>query len=340
MVLTLCQQSKYSKTMALVSLEGTTNEAKISWPDLRDLAYFKCLNKPQGISLASVNKLIELIDEWEIDTIHSHHVGPLLYAAVAKLKRPKIKHIHTMHDAWYLQNFRQRIITQAVFTFTDVTVVTDAQAVALELTSKTLIKADHVVHNGIDTQLFRPFSKYLARCRLGLPTNKKLIGCAARVEKGKGHTELMSSLKNLPEYIDLVFAGDGSEKENYESFAKDIGVENRIHWLGKVNTMPLFYSSVDLFCLFSQREGLPLTLLEAMSCNIPIVASDVGGISEVINNQNGILLNRSMVEKLPDALQRGLSFKNGGKIRSMALEIGCSKQMAKSYDLLYEKIRR
>ncbi len=339
MVLTLCQQSKYSNKMALVALEGRTNRALSAWPALSELYHFECLDKQPGISYQTVKKLIKLVDEWGIDTIHSHHIGPLFYGAMVKMHRPHVKHIHTMHDAWYLNNFKQRLLTKLVHSLSKVTIVTDANAVASELTQQTSIKADHVVHNGIDTQLFRPFSKYLARCRLGLPTGIKLVGCAARVEKGKGHIALIDSLKSLPHHVHLVFAGDGSQRESYTEYGKEKSLKDRIHWLGKVEAMPLFYSAIDIFCLFSEREGLPLTLLEAMACNIPVIASDVGGVKEIVSKQSGILLNVNMAHCLPDALQRGLSLQNGTKVRAHALELGCSKKMTKRYDCLYESIK-
>lgn len=339
MVLTICQQSKYAENMALVALEGTTESALTAWPALNELSNFQCLDKQPGLSYRIVNKLVKLIDEWGIDTIHSHHVGPLFYGALVKLRRPQVKHIHTMHDAWYLNNFKQRCLTKLVHNLTKVTIVTDANAVASELTQQTSIKADYVVHNGIDTQLFKPFSKYLARCRLGLPTGIKLIGCAARVEKGKGHLALIDSLGLLPDHVHLVFAGDGSQREFYTQYGVEKSLQDRIHWLGRVDDMPLFYSAIDLFCLFSEREGLPLTLLEAMACNIPVVASDVGGVKEIVNNQSGIVLNADMAHCLPDALLRGLSLQNGSKVREHALELGCSRKMTKRYDNLYESLK-
>lgn len=339
MVLTLCQQSKYADKMALVALEGCTSRALSAWPALNALSHFECLGKQPGISYQTVKKLVALVDEWEIDTIHSHHVGPLFYAAMVKLHRPHVKHIHTMHDAWYLNNFKQRLLTKLVHSFTKVTIVTDANAVASELTNQTSIKADYVVHNGIDTQLFRPFSKYLARCRLALPAGIELVGCAARVEDGKGHIALIDSLKSLPEHVHLVFAGDGSKREFYTRYGIEQSLQNRIHWLGKVDAMPLFYSAIDIFCLFSEREGLPLTLLEAMACNIPVIASDVGGVKEIVSKQSGILLNSNMAHCLPDAIQRGLSLQNGTKVRAHALELGCSKKMTKRYDYLYESLK-
>lgn len=339
MVLTLCQQSKYSNKMVLVALEGRTNRALSAWPTLSELYHFECLDKQPGISYQTVKKLIKLVDEWGIDTIHSHHIGPLFYGAMVKMHRPHVKHIHTMHDAWYLNNFKQRLLTKLVHSLSKVTIVTDANAVASELTQQTSIKADHVVHNGIDTQLFRPFSKYLARCRLGLPTGIKLVGCAARVEKGKGHIALIDSLKSLPHHVHLVFAGDGSQREFFTEYGKEKSLQERIHWLGKVEAMPLFYSAIDIFCLFSEREGLPLTLLEAMACNIPVIASDVGGVKEIVSKQSGILLNVNMAYCLPDAIQRGLSLQNGTKVRAHALELGCSKKMTKRYDCLYESIK-
>jgi glycosyltransferase involved in cell wall biosynthesis len=334
----LCQAASEQSNMHLVTLEGTKHNALDSWPELSKLKHLECLNKGSGFSLKAVEQLVRIIDKYKINVIHSHHIGPLLYASMVKIRRPHIKHIHTLHDAWYLNNRKLRFITQCVRALTPVTVVADAKAIAKEAFKAAKIQSDHVVLNGIDTDSFTPSSRFAARKRLGLSSDYILVGCAARVEAGKGHEAMLRSLIDLPSKIHMVFAGTGSQLKAYQEYAIKLGVDKRVTWLGKVDNMPTFYSAIDVFCLFSQREGLPLSILEAMACNRPVVASDVGGIKEVMNEKSGFIVPLAQEKHLPQYLLKAAQFKYGMDIRHYAVEVGTIKVMANNYSHLYSKL--
>jgi len=338
MVFELSSKSNHSQTTYVVALEGESNDALKQWPQLNLLPHVKCLNKQPGISLKIVDQLVALIDKHQIDIIHSHHIGPMLYGACAINKRKHVKHVTTIHDAWYLNGWRYRLLTRLLYKFSPITVVADAVAVADEVYKKVDFKAQEIVINGIDSVEFSPVNMQFARYQLNLPRAVKLIGCAARVEEGKGHCKLLEQLINLPDDFHLVFAGSGSKLAEYQNYAKQLGVENRVHWLGNVQNMTTFYSCLDLFCLFSQREGLPLSVLEAMSCNKPVVASNVGGMSEVVTKSSGILLEFDQPQLLPQAIMDALSLKKENAIREAAIKQGCSRIMAAQYDALYDSV--
>ena len=81
--------------------------------------------------------------------------------------------------------------------------------------------------------------------------------------------------------------------------------------MGNVHDMRAFYSSIDVMCLYSQREGLPLSIIEAMACGIPIVASDVGGIHEVVTPEQGELVSVNDFNQLAPAIQRAALYQAG-----------------------------
>ena len=163
MAFSLCKKQVDNTKMCLVALEGTNRTALEKWSELSQLAHFVCLDKPEKFSFETVDKLVNLIDKFHINTIHSHHIGPLLYASLAKLKRPHIKHIHTIHDAWYLAKFKYRVLTQLIRLLTPVVIVADAKAVADIVYQHTSVSSDHIVYNGIDTDYFSPIAQQAAR---------------------------------------------------------------------------------------------------------------------------------------------------------------------------------
>lgn len=340
MAYSLCQKNINEDKMYMVSLEGRKQESYKEWPELIHLENFYCLNKKNKFDWNVVNKLVKLVDEKKINIIHSHHIGPLIYATLLKIKRPKIKHIHTVHDAWYLSNKKYNLFTKIIKKTTNVTIVSDAKSVSNMLEEQTKIKSDYIVLNGIDTNYFSPTSKLKSRKSLKLPTEKILIGCAARIEKGKGQKYLIDSLLNLPKKIEIVFAGEGSEKRKLEEYAKKINVSDRVHWLGNVHNMPTFYSSIDIFSLFSEKEGLPLSIMEAMSCNKPVVVSDVGGIKEVVNQETGIVVSFENKDKLYKYLLLALKFNYGLNIRKKSLNIINIREMQNKYHLIYDRLKK
>lgn len=335
MVFSLCANKSQNMDMLFVSLEGKASDAIVAWPELEKLDHFICLDKPPKFSVNTVKKIIQLVDQYKIDIIHSHHVGPLIYSSLVQLRRPNLVHISTIHDAWYLTHWKQRLFTQLVKLFTPVIFVADAQAVADVTLSQANVKSDFVVHNAVDTDFFCPRPADDAKRELSLPRDKTLIGCAARLEAGKGHQALLRTLRYLPSHIHMVFAGDGSQREHFKQYATTLGVKNRTHWLGNVENMPIFYSAIDLFCLFSQREGLPLSILEAMSCNRPVVASDVGGIHEIVSDETGILVPSNNEKQLSNYLMQALSCLVATDIRTNAIVTSSLDSMLKKYKKIY-----
>ncbi len=338
MAYSLCRKSHFSKQTILVSLEGETHVAKREWPQLGALS-IHCLNKPAGVQWRIVKRIVDLIDNHQINVIHSHHIGPMFYASLAILLRPKVKHVTTLHDAWYLANKRARLMTKAICAFSPITVIADANAVAQQFKSMVTTEPSQVIHNGVDSDLFQPYPPLEARAQLGLPFDVQLIGCAARIERGKGHLDLLRALTYLDENMHLVFAGDGRHKARLERVCKKMGISHRVHWLGCIENMTLFYSAIDVFCLYSQKEGLPLTILEALFCNTPVVASDVGGVGEVLSKSNGILLSPSNRFQLPSALSRAMTLGLNQNVRKTVMGGFDLRKMAFEYDCVYQQIQ-
>ncbi|KPH94922.1 glycosyl transferase [Pseudoalteromonas porphyrae] len=338
MAVTLLQKSRYSQSSIIVSLEGDKDTAIASWPELAELnPQIICLDKQPGFKLDVVNKLVELVEQYNINIIHSHHIGPMLYGGLAcvSAKNNQLKHLSTVHDAWYLNNFKQRFITKALNSLSNVHWVADAKVVADDFHSKTAINTDSTILNGVDCCKFSSIDSDHARYEFSLPKFATLIGCSARLEEGKGHKDLIMSLLDLPSDYHLVFAGDGSLKSTLNALTLKMGLQERVHFLGNVQNMEVFYSSIDVMCLFSQREGLPLSILEAMACGKPIVASDVGGIHEVVTPEQGILVSASEPHNLAPALIKATTLISGMPIRNHVIALADAKGMSSQYDNLY-----
>jgi glycosyltransferase involved in cell wall biosynthesis len=147
-----------------------------------------------------------------------------------------------------------------------------------------------VLRNGVDTDLFKPVEREAVRQRLGM--TRKTILSVGNLLDFKGHGIVISALSLLPE-CELVVIGEGPDRRRFHMLARDSGVAERVRFLGSIPQAELrqYYGAADALVLGSSREGWPNVLLEAMACGTPVIASDVGGVSEIVTAaEAGIVL--------------------------------------------------
>lgn len=143
-----------------------------------------------------------------------------------------------------------------------------------------------VIYSGVDPE---PFEKIAPPAGAGV-----VIGTVAVLEERKGHRFLLEAaaeLKRQGRPMKYRIAGDGSEKENLKTLARSLGLEEEVEFLGFVSDVPAFLSSIDVFVLPSLFEGLGVAALEAMAAAKPVVATNVGGLRELVADRTtGVLV--------------------------------------------------
>jgi glycosyltransferase involved in cell wall biosynthesis len=129
-----------------------------------------------------------------------------------------------------------------------------------------------------------------------------ILGCAGRLSSEKGHQLLLEMMKYLNENdinCKLLLAGEGKLSENLKSKAKSLGVNHLVEFLGFVEDMPSFYSSIDIFLLPSAFEGFGYVLIEAMASGKPVVAFNVGSSMEIVEHgRTGYLVPPNQVQEM------------------------------------------
>ena len=269
------------------------------------------LNKKPGWQPTLVSKLAELIREIKPLYVHTHHIGPLIYGGTAAKLAGVDCVIHTEHDAWHLKTQKRRLLQEMCLKLIKPVFVADANFVAEQVKRLMPAVEPYVIPNGIDADKFLPATEEKAKllANAGLPANLRYIGCAARLEPVKAHHVLIKAMRNLPKNVGLLLAGDGSVKPKLEALVNKLGLSERVFFLGHVDDMGSFYQLLDVFCLSSNNEGLPLAPLEAQACNVPVVLTDVGGCKEAVCRQSGELVEPNNPFQLSAALWRILSEK-------------------------------
>jgi glycosyltransferase involved in cell wall biosynthesis len=135
-----------------------------------------------------------------------------------------------------------------------------------------------------------PIDRATARARLGMEGNQFTIGWLGRLSREKGADVLIDALALLPEDVSASFIGDGRERDVLAALADSRGVAERVRWHGIVAGAGALLPAVDAFVLSSRTEGTPMTLFEAMDARVPIVATRVGGVPDVVTDAEALLV--------------------------------------------------
>ena len=317
----------------IVSLEGSKKQALKNWPKLEPFKQqLIFLEKSPGVQLGLVLTLLRAFKGVRPDVVHTHHIGPLLYAGYAARMAGVPVRIHTEHDAWHLNDKKQVRLQGLILKAAKPTLVADASKVNDKLKSCFSYPDSIVIKNGVDCKKFKPGSKPLARELFNLPADKKIIGCAGRLESVKGQDIVIQAMSHLSDEYILAIAGDGSEKQNLEALAKKLSLAERVIFLGLVENMPRFYQSLDVFCLPSRFEGFPLSPLEAQACNIPAVVTDVGASAETICPATGYVVPPENPQELAACLEHQLLRRYNHIPREFVVENNDIRRMIRAYE--------
>jgi len=138
------------------------------------------------------------------------------------------------------------------------------------------------IPNGVDCARFRPSDP------ADRGNGKVRLGIVASLIRLKNHIKLFRCLKEMPEKFDwtLFVAGAGPELNNLKQACADFGLQNQVHFLGHVQDTPSFLRGLDIFCLSSETEQMPMVILEAMATGLPIISTDVGDIKTMVSEKN------------------------------------------------------
>jgi glycosyltransferase involved in cell wall biosynthesis len=172
-----------------------------------------------------------------------------------------------------------------------------------------------VQHNGVDGQRFHIRDAREARQRLGVPVDERVVSFVGNLVYEKGPDVLFEALSRLRASgvsdLRVLIAGEGPAKEELTSKASALGLSDRTKFLGRLTAdeVAVCIAAADVLCLPSRREGCPNVVLEALASGRPVVASAVGGVPELLNERNGIMVPAddpdALAAAITTALQRG-----------------------------------
>ena len=299
----------------------------------------------------AIGDLARLMREQRIDVVHSHLYHANLYGRLAA-RRARVPAVATVHNTYAKRKLHRELLNRWL-AHISARVIAVSEDVRNDLMRYDGIPAQKIVviHNGIDVGRVRTaLTRGEARARLGLPHEAIALGCVARLEEQKGHRFLLEALARLNDpargaaRFRVVLVGDGRLRAELERRAADLGVAAWTMFLGTRHDVPDILKALDICVMPSLWEGLSVAMLEAMAAGLPLVISDVSGVSQVIgDNEFGLKVPvgdvsglARTIAGLADAPERRLAL--GAAARQRVLAKFSAQAMLAELSRLYEEV--
>ncbi len=207
----------------------------------------------------------------------------------------------------------------------------------------------NVIRNGIDCERFSPSEKARVELRdeLGLASETPIVGIVAALRSEKNHAMFIRSAAKVNEQLPhahWVIIGEGPERTSIETLIDELKIGDRVHLLGTRLDTPTLVAGMDVFALSSLNEASPVSILEALACGVPVVATDVGSVSEsVVEGVTGYLVPSEDVHAMSHAIKRLLMNTDAAKQmgvsgRMRVIETGSLDSMVRGYENLITRI--
>lgn len=146
-----------------------------------------------------------------------------------------------------------------------------------------------------------------ARAALGLPDDRPVIGWVGRLIRAKGADVFLRALAELRDpSVEAAVIGDGGERAALEKLCEDLGLAGSVRFYGAIPDARRCFRAFDVFALSSRTEGTPIVLFEAIAANVPVVATAVGGVPDVLTREAAILVDRVDAQELAGALRESI----------------------------------
>ncbi len=267
------------------------------------------LMEHQLYTLALAGKIIDVVQYEQLDLLHVHYAIPhavsgLLAKQILGAKTP-IKMLTTLHGTDItLVGLEPTFLPLIKFALEQSDAISAVSSYLREKTNQSFTprKDLRVIPNFVDTTVFRRSDDRCdsMRHRLAKPGEKILMHCS-NFRSVKRVQDTIRVLDEVRKTVNarLVLIGDGPERVDTERLSRELGVSEYVSFLGKQNGLAEILSAADLFLLPSQSESFGLSALEAMSCSVPVVASNVGGIPELVTHgENGYVAELGDVSRM------------------------------------------
>ena len=336
---------RYSFVIACLDEVGTLGEGLISQG-----VQVVNLRRGAGLDRACIKGLRAVVNDANVALIHAHQYTPFFYSIAARGLFGRVPLVFTEHGRHFpdTKRWKRVVFNRLMARKSDRIVgVGDAVKNALIVNEGFADSQVKVIYNGIpiahvtETRADRA----VVRRELGIPQDAQVIVQVARLDYLKDHKTAALAFSQLADRIPNVYwlvVGDGPKRAEITNQIKALNCNNRILLVGERNDVPRLLHASDIMLLSSISEGIPLTLIEGMLAELPIVSTEVGGVGEVvIAGQHGFLVESGNAKAMGERLEqlvgsRHLQREMGTAARIRARSTFDEDSMHSEYDAVYQ----
>ncbi len=279
---------------------------------------------------ALAGKMVDVVKYEKLDLLHVHYAIPhatsaFLAKQILKLQGLDIPVVTTLHGTDITivgkDPSLRPIITFSINESDGVTAVSnDLRQETIDAFS--IDKPIEVIHNFVDLERFQKQEKEHFK-RFICPNGEKLLVHASNFRKVKRIGDVIRVFAGIRDVVPskLLLIGDGEERQNMELLTRQLGIDEDVRFIGKLEAMEEVLSVADLFLMPSEKESFGLAALEAMACQVPVISSNTGGLSELnIHGVTGFLSNIGDIDDMVEKALFVLDEKNLEGFKQRALE--------------------
>jgi glycosyltransferase involved in cell wall biosynthesis len=251
------------------------------------------------LDLLVLIKLIAYFRSSKVDIIHLHGYLAIFYGIVAGAMCGIPGKVITLHASSTYGDPNKKLTKLNCYLWLAYFLIKKASAYAIAVSKETYdthLKEGKiswermtVIHNGIGVEESQSCESCVSKRDLGVKDTHFVVGIVGRIDKNKGHIYFIRAAQSIlkkREDVDFLIIGNGPMEGELKAFCRVNDLEGHIHFLGFQDKVLAYLSLMDILVIASSSEGIPYTLLESVSKGVPVVATNVGGISEVI--QDGV----------------------------------------------------
>jgi glycosyltransferase involved in cell wall biosynthesis len=267
------------------------------------------LNRRPGWDFRVAWRMASHVRRMEIEVLHAHQYSPFFYASLAKvLACRSVRLIFTEHGRHFPDRVSlwrrtgNRLILRHLANAVNAVSAFSADSLANQ--DGFSRRQIDVIENGIDVEQFHSAAEQAP----DLDISRRYVVHVARFHPVKDQATILKAFQPVSKTfqdVDLLMVGDGELRNELVQLAKNLGLEDRVHFLGIRKDVPSILRAAKVFVLTSKSEGAPLTLLEAMAMGLPVVVTAVGGMPEIVRDGiDGLLAPREDANAIASALIR------------------------------------
>ncbi|MGJ7920003.1 N-acetyl-alpha-D-glucosaminyl L-malate synthase BshA [Neobacillus sp. LXY-4] len=304
---------------------------------------------PYDIALAS--KMAEVANMEELDLLHVHYAIPHAVCAILakQMSGRNLKIVTTLHGTDITVLGNDPSLSNAIRFGIEKSDYVTAVSNSLIVQTNELLQSNkliHPVYNFIDNRVYQKKDCQLLREELEIADDEKVIIHVSNFRPVKRLPDVVKSFAMIAEKIPakLLLVGDGPEMSVVSRLVCDLGIRNKVLFLGKQENLEELYSISDLMLLLSEKESFGLVVLEGMACGVPCIGTNVGGIPEVISDgETGFICELGDIETIA---AKGIELLNDEKLHQSfsekAIRIATTKfgaeQIVSQYEDIYKSL--